>query len=593
MSGRAALVLAATSTLLGACSGAADEEGAPAAVRFREKDLLVTPADERDAQRAGDRFIYVADLGTGPALYSLADGSDIPDRLSQEGLRVATPRVSPDGSRVLYVGASRADEERVSGGAHDLRRLRLDADTLPDSVETRIWIVPARGGDPNPLTAAGEQSLDPMWLPAGGTFLYARGREGVTDGFDIYKTDLVGGEPTLVYGGPGDQRQPALRPGSGHLLFRNVAGEEGALMLGDLDRSKPTQVAPDLRDPSHPAWSPDGKWVAVDEHSPRGRVVRILEAEQRRLKAADGDPPLGASPAWMNERAVLVTRYDPAALEWIWLNQEDKPPHSILRDPLHDLTQPAISPQRTLVLYRCNGDLEVADIRPERTERRRVTDDQWEDADPVWSPGGLSFAFSSRREGNLDIYLRTFPGLRERRLTTDPADDRTPNFTPDGRNLLFASNRNGTTGLYSLEIEEAESEPLLLDAGRDGNPLYPSLSKGLDWIVYSIQWGESPGIEMFNLETGEQRPLTLGSDPLTADTAPTFSPDGVYIAFQRTDPANSELYLAPMRGGSPRLLESRAGKARRGPDWMSDGHSLVYSVGGSYDIALIELAGLW
>jgi len=561
-------------------------------LRFMAKDFLATPADERDPQRTGNLFIYVADRGSGPAIYSVEDGSERPEQLSQAGIRAASPQVSPDGQQVLFVAAESDDRGEGARDCRDTRRLRLASAPPPESVATRIWIVPATGGDPNPLTAEGEQAIDPMWLPGGDSFLYAC-RSSESEGFDIVRADLVAGRPVPLYGGPGDQLQPALRPGSDHLLFRSVVGGTGMLMLGDLKGGAPAPVAEDVNDPSHPAWSPGGRWVALDAASPRGRVVRILEARGARLRAMEGDPPLGRAPIWLNERALLVTQYRPAALEWIWLNQDDRPPHAVLADPVYDLGQPSISPQRTLVLYRCNGDLEVADIRPERPERRRVTDDLWEDSHPAWSPDGLSFVFESRREGNSDIFLRTFPALRERRLTSDPADDRTPRFTPDGRAVLFASNRDGTTALYRIDLEDHESRPVQLEAGRGGRPLHPDLSPVGEWIVYSVEWGEGRRVEVFNLETGEQRPLTEGSDPWVADIEPAFSPDGVYVSFHRNALAESDIYIVPSKRKGARLIESRVSKARRSPDWMIDGQSLIYSTGGSFDIALIELGGLW
>ena len=82
--------------------------------------------------------------------------------------------------------------------------------------------------------------------------------------------------------------------------------------------------------------------------------------------------------------------------------------------------------------------------RPARTARtsHRLTVHKARDVYPRFSPDGKWIAFSSDREGSLDVYL--IPSRRRRRSSGSPihsADDTVLGWTPDGKSVLFASQR--------------------------------------------------------------------------------------------------------------------------------------------------------
>ena len=60
---------------------------------------------------------------------------------------------------------------------------------------------------------------------------------------------------------------------------------------------------------------------------------------------------------------------------------------------------------------------------------------------PRFSPDGRSIAFSSDREGNMDVYVIPTAGGPVKRLTIHSADDTVVDWTPDGKGVLFASQR--------------------------------------------------------------------------------------------------------------------------------------------------------
>ena len=91
------------------------------------------------------------------------------------------------------------------------------------------------------------------------------------------------------------------------------------------------------------------------------------------------------------------------------------------------------------IVFSYLGDIWTADEDGKNIERLTVHTAR--DIHPRFSPDGRSIAFSSDREGNMDVYLIPTAGGAVKRLTIHSADDTVLDWTPDGKSVLFASQR--------------------------------------------------------------------------------------------------------------------------------------------------------
>ena len=109
------------------------------------------------------------------------------------------------------------------------------------------------------------------------------------------------------------------------------------------------------------------------------------------------------------------------------------------------------------------GDIWTADEDGKNIQRLTVHTAR--DIHPRFSPDGRSIAFSSDREGNMDVYLIPTAGGAVKRLTIHSADDTVLDWTPDGKGVLFASQRGEDFmgKLYVVSIDGG----LPRDAGPD------------------------------------------------------------------------------------------------------------------------------
>ncbi len=85
------------------------------------------------------------------------------------------------------------------------------------------------------------------------------------------------------------------------------------------------------------------------------------------------------------------------------------------------------------------GDIWTADENGQNIQR--LTVNKARDAYPRFSPDGKWIAFSSDRNGNLDVFIIPAGGGTAKQLTSHSADDTVLGWTPDGRGVLFTSQR--------------------------------------------------------------------------------------------------------------------------------------------------------
>src|ERR1700755_2981332 len=118
------------------------------------------------------------------------------------------------------------------------------------------------------------------------------------------------------------------------------------------------------------------------------------------------------------------------------------------------------------------GDIWVADEDGRNVQR--LTVNRARDVYPRFSPDGKWIAFSSDRNGNLDVYIIPSTGGTVKQLTFHSSDDSVLNWTPDGRSILFSANRgeNFLPLLYTVSVEGGMPVSAGADMGVQGH-FYP------------------------------------------------------------------------------------------------------------------------
>jgi Tol biopolymer transport system component len=202
----------------------------------------------------------------------------------------------------------------------------------------------------------------------------------------------------------------------------------------------------------------------------------------------------------------------------------------------------------------------------------RLTNYEFDDAMPRWSPDGRRIAFVSWRDGNWEIYVMNADGSDVIRVTDNPASDLGPRWSPDGQRIAFYSDRDGNEEIYvmgadgsaQINVSNNSARDRVADWSPDGERIAFCSDRGGDEDVYVMK---QDGSEVTNLTRNPAK-----------DYAPSWSPDGQRIVFEsdRRSEGNADIYVMDADGsGLVRLTNYAQSDSAAG--WSPDGRYIHFS----------------
>jgi len=315
---------------------------------------------------------------------------------------------------------------------------------------------------------------------------------------------------------------PRWSPDGRSLAFVSNRGDRSQLYVASLDGGDPQRLTRARHGVGQPAWSPDGQRIAY--------VAAVGEETPHE----DKSPTDRSAPRVIRD---LYFRFDGTGM------YDGRRRH-------------------------------VFSIDVASGEAQQLTDGDWNDAAPSWSPDGTKLVFSSDRSAERrdrlahpDVWVVGAKGGRVRRLTRGRGSATGPRFSPDGEWVAFV-------GHEYPDQETARNLHLMVVASRGPLRAPRSLSADLDrsplgafgppvqtfaWLPDSqglVFLGEDRGSTVLfraDLSGGAGKRLLEGDR--TIDSL-TLAPDGRRVAFSSSwSSAFSEIWTASLsRSASPRAV---------------------------------------
>jgi hypothetical protein len=224
-------------------------------------------------------------------------------------------------------------------------------------------------------------------------------------------------------------------------------------------------------------------------------------------------------------------------------------------------------------------------MRSDGSDPARLTNHEWSDSSPVWSPDGERIAFVSDRDGNREVYVMYADGSGQENLSQNAADDWMPSWSPDGHYLAFASFRDRNWEIYVMKADGSEQTRLTSSPAADYAPAWSPDGERIAFVS-----DRDRNLEIYTMNPDGSDLLRITADPAT-DQAPAWSPDGSQIVWESYRDDNMEIYIADRDGQNVRAVTRDAYADDRGPSWSPWGGRIAYysNAQGGWDIFTLDL----
>ncbi len=548
---------------------------------------------------------------------TLHEGTSMAAALSPDGRTIAidllgTLWTMPAGGGVARPITDISMDARQPSWSPDGRRIAFQAYRTST---WQIWTINADGSDPTPITSGPYDDREPSWSPDGRRIAFSSDRSG---SYDVWMLTVGTGEISQVTHEASNEFQPSWRGDSTEIAFvsdrRDRPGVYAITVAAG--RNGPERLlAAASGAVAGPAFAPDGSSVAFSVVAGSRARLMICDVSARSVSAA-GEPSAGRNiadpdedifpfrPQWAGRRLLYTAdgkiKLRPAAggtAEAIEFTADVSFTRAAFTpkrrnfalsgpQPVRGIMHPAVSPDGSQIAFAALGDLWLL---PVDGTPQRLTHDASVDTDPAWSPDGRSLAYSSDRDGFMNIWVRDLASGDERQLTHGSAAAMQPAWSADASHIAF-SDPEGQVQVVDVKTAAVRKvHDHLNDAGRaswspDGKALVVSSLK-----VYSTRFREGTNQVLWISMDGQPdrwfEPMPHKSVGMREDYGPVWSPDGT----QMTAIIDGLLTVWPVARdgaplGSPRPLSTDLAGS---PTWTGDSRRILYQSGGR--LKLIEV----
>ena len=195
---------------------------------------------------------------------------------------------------------------------------------------------------------------------------------------------------------------------------------------------------------------------------------------------------------------------------------------------------------------------------------------------PRVSPDGRKVAVQNRAEGSAEpqIWIYDLDQETFSPLTFEGTNTR-PFWSPSGAEVGFLSDRDGESAVYARAWDRS-GEARLLRPG-SGAPIFEALwTPDARWLVYEAQTPGAAGAGgdlYYAAPHPDSTSVTILNTPFL-ESVPSVSPDGRWLVYQSNESGQDEVYVRPFPG--PGGVSPVSVDGGTGPVWAYNGREIVY-----------------
>ena len=490
---------------------------------------------------------------------------DLPPTQSEQmrlgiGANVIEAALSPDGKYVAYVN----DEDGRQS----------------------IWIRQLTTGTDLKVVNPGNTKYKGLsFFPNSDSLSYLK-TEG--DSADLYQVSIFGGASRKL--ATNVDTPVSFSPEGDRFTFvrYSASAHETTLLIADINGSNATPLAT-LKEPqlfslggfysSGPAWSPDGKLIAVPAYSVTEKTYReiilVNVADKSMNTINPGRWNSIEKLVWLADGSgfLMNASEENSSLLQIWhVDRQGSEARQIIKDPSHYVGLSATKDSRVVLTMKRERVTSVWIHTGTSDSPVPISSSRYLGATGIiWTADG-KFVLASNINGNYELWTMEADGTNQQRLTYNGRNNMEPAVSPDGRYIVYVSFEGRHPHLWRMNSDGTDARQLT----RGGDEDLPRFTRDGKWIVYHSIDQSSYSIRKVSIDGGET--ATVVSEH---STQPDVSPDGTMVACfaQRADGTAWDMLVVPIEGGAPVArfaLPATVEPEWPGLRWTPDGDGLTY-----------------
>ena len=242
-------------------------------------------------------------------------------------------------------------------------------------------------------------------------------------------------------------------------------------------------------------------------------------------------------------------------------------PGSVIPSPVPQFNY---SPPTGKIVFTCfiNQIDQICLMNADGSGRKQLTDFEATSFYASLSPDGDTIYFSSRQTGNYEVYSMNLRGRGLRRLTGNIGALYAPERSSMDDRIVFANNSDGAQRIWIMRTDG--KNPHAVSSGpEDIDPTYSP--NGLQIAFASARTGQRQ-LYVMERDGSELRQITNLPD---MGGRSSWSPDGRRLAFYAGPPENHNIYVINADGTG--LVQLTNGGDNLGPSWSPDGNWIAFT----------------
>jgi formylglycine-generating enzyme required for sulfatase activity/Tol biopolymer transport system component len=338
--------------------------------------------------------------------------------------------------------------------------------------------------------------------------------------------------PTAVPATPTAAPPAAAGSGEGLIAFVSTRDGNGEIYVMNADGSNPRRLTNHRLWDGFPDWSPDGAQIAYYSYvNNKNWVIKVMDADGSNSRQLTDSGVCDGAPHWSPDGTRITYDSGDCTgdhREIYVISVDGGAPVNLSNNAADDMLA-AWSPDSTQLVFSSNrdGNYEIYVMDADGDEQgsrnvRRLTENTADDHAPAWSPDGTQIAFYSDRDGNDEIYVMDVAGALQgtdggnpRNLTNSPTEDWFPRWSPDGTGparITFSSRRDGNLDIYVMNADGSNVRRLTDSPREDFNSVWQPrpVKAQVDTWVRSYA-GDTRWAALDGLTTGDDGYLLVGA----------------------------------------------------------------------------------